>query len=243
MKKKGAECHTAWRYLILIRSTSPSIHWKSGRPNILSQNNALFGKKKNRHRDWAWPLPQFSSQTGVSKTRGRGRGLFFLENAVLWLGLFRDRVRFRFRIRVRVSVNPNPNPKTAFFKKKIDPNPSFYWHPSQTESWIFICPFIRILEPLHVHIVHMASISSWSSHRAVANIMILSCRVYATNMRRIVQQGSSFSFRGLRLMVAGENPRPPALGDSPAVKCVLTCGVNHSYIHTYINYIYPRILV
>ena len=89
-----------------------------------------FWQKKNRHGDWAWPLPQFSSQTGVSKTRGRGRGLFFLENAVLWLGLFRDRVRFRFRIRVRVrvrvSVNPNPNPKTAFFKKKIDPNPSFY---------------------------------------------------------------------------------------------------------------------
>ena len=198
-----------------------------------------FWQKKNRHRDWAWPLPQFSSQTGVSKTRGRGRGLFFLENAVLWLGLFRVRFRFRIRVRVRVrvrvSVNPNPNPKTAFFKKKIDPNPSFYWHPSQTESWIFICPFIRILEPLHVHIVHMASISSWSSHRAVANIMILSCRVYATNMRRIVQQGSSFSFRGLRLMVAGENPRPSALGDSPAVKCVLTCGVNHSYIHTYIH--------
>ena len=89
-----------------------------------------------------------------------------------------------------------------------------------------------------MHIVHMASISSWSSHRAVANIMILSCRVYATNMRRIVQQGSSFSFRGLRLMVAGENPRPPALGDSPAVKCVLTCGVNHSYIHTYIHKLY-----
>ena len=123
-KKEGAERHTAsWRYLISVRSTSPSIHWKSGRPNIttsliLSQNNALFGKKKNRHRDWAWPLPQFSSQTGVSKTRGRGRGLFFLEIAVLWLGLFRDRVRFRFRIRVRVSVNPNPNPKTAFFKKR-----------------------------------------------------------------------------------------------------------------------------
>ena len=80
-KKKGAERHTAWRYLISIRSTSPSIHWKSGRPNITtsliwSQNNALLGKK-NRHRDWAWPLPQFSSQTGVSKTWGRGRGLSF----------------------------------------------------------------------------------------------------------------------------------------------------------------------
>ena len=32
-----------------------------------------------------------------------------------------------------VSVNPNPYPKTAFFKKKIDPdpNPSFYWHPDK----------------------------------------------------------------------------------------------------------------
>ena len=74
--KKGAERHTAWRYLISIRSTSPSIHWKSGRPNIitsliLSQNNALFGKKKNCHRDWARPLPQFSWQTGVSRTLGR----------------------------------------------------------------------------------------------------------------------------------------------------------------------------
>ena len=51
-----------------------------------------FWQKKNiyRHGDWAWPLPQFSSQTGVSKTRGRGRGLsfFFLENAVLGLGLW-----------------------------------------------------------------------------------------------------------------------------------------------------------
>ena len=62
----------------------------------------------------------------VSVKRGAGVGVyFFLENAVLWLGLFRDRVRFRFRIRVRVrvrvSVNPNPNPKTAFFKKKDRP--------------------------------------------------------------------------------------------------------------------------
>ena len=59
----------------------------------------------------------------VSVKHGAGVGVyFFLENAVLWLGLFRDRVRFRFRIRVRVrvrvSVNPNPNPKTAFFKKR-----------------------------------------------------------------------------------------------------------------------------
>ena len=252
-KKKGAECHTAWRYLILIRSTSPSIHWKSGRPNILSQNNALFGKKKNRHRDWAWPLPQFSSQTGVSKTRGRGRGLFFLENAVLWLGLFRDRVRFRFRIRVRVSVNPNPNPKTAFFKKKIDPNPSFYWHPSQTESWIFICPFIRILEPLHVHIVHVASISNWSSHRAVANIMILSCRVYATNMRGIVQQGSSFCLIVLLFPIGvagdqaygsrGKSPVPGSWWQPCRSQCVLTCGVNHTWRRTSASLNYERFVV
>ena len=26
-----------------------------------------------------------------------------------------------------------------------------------------VCPFIRILQPLHMHIVHMASISYWSS--------------------------------------------------------------------------------
>ena len=45
-----------------------------------------------------------------------------------------------------------------------------------------------------MHIVHVASISNWSSHRAVANIMILSCRVNETNMRGIVQQGSSFCF-------------------------------------------------
>ena len=67
----------------------------------------------------------------MSVKHGAGVGVyFFLENAVLWLGLFRDRVRFRFRIRVRVRVrvraSVNPNPKTAFFKKKIDPNPSFY---------------------------------------------------------------------------------------------------------------------
>ena len=45
-----------------------------------------------------------------------------------------------------------------------------------------------------MHIVHVASISNWSSHRAVANIMILSCRVNETNMRGIVQKGSSFCF-------------------------------------------------
>ena len=45
-----------------------------------------------------------------------------------------------------------------------------------------------------MHIVHVAAISNWSRHRAVANIMILSCRVHVTNVRGIVQQGSCFSF-------------------------------------------------
>ena len=92
-------------------------------------------------------------------------------------------------------------------------------------------------------IVLVASISSWSRHRAVANILVLSCRVYATNVRGIVQQGSSFSFRGLRVMVAGENPRPLALGDSPAVKCVLTCGVNHTWRRTSASFNYERFVV
>ena len=192
--KKGAERHTAWRYLISIRSTSPSIHWKSGRPNIitsliLSQNNALFGKKKIAI-GIGLGLFHNSLSKRVLVQRWAGSGsVLFLENAVLGLGLF------RVRVRVRISVNPSPNPKTAFFKKRWTfPNPLFYWHPSQTETWIFICPFIRILEPLHVHIVHVAAISNWSRHRAVANIMILSCRVHVTNVRGIVQQGSSFSF-------------------------------------------------
>ena len=131
-----------------------------------------------------------SKRVLVQRWAGSG-SVLFLENAVLGLGLF------RVRVRVRISVNPSPNPKTAFFKKRWTfPNPLFYWHPSQTETWIFICPFIRILEPLHVHIVHVAAISNWSRHRAVANIMILSCRsrVHVTNVRGIVQQGSSFSF-------------------------------------------------
>ena len=50
----------------------------------------------------------------------------FRVRVMVRLGLFRVRVRFRFRFRVRVRVDPNPNPKTAFCKKKIDPNPSFY---------------------------------------------------------------------------------------------------------------------
>ena len=45
--------------------------------DLVAEQRAFWQKKKNRHGDWAWPLPQFSSQTGVSKTRGRGRGLSF----------------------------------------------------------------------------------------------------------------------------------------------------------------------
>ena len=33
-----------------------------------------------------------------------------------------------------VSVNPNPNPKTEFLKKKIEPDPEFYWHPPEREK-------------------------------------------------------------------------------------------------------------
>ena len=45
--------------------------------DLVAEQRAFWQKKKNRHGDWAWPLPQFSSQTGVSKTRGRSRGLSF----------------------------------------------------------------------------------------------------------------------------------------------------------------------
>ena len=50
--------------------------------DLVAEQRAVW-EKKNRHRDWAWPLPQFSWQTGVSKTRGRVRGLSFF----LGLGL------------------------------------------------------------------------------------------------------------------------------------------------------------
>ena len=36
--------------------------------------------------------------------------------------LFFKEYFFSVRIRVSVNPNPNPNPKTAFFKKKIDPD-------------------------------------------------------------------------------------------------------------------------
>ena len=58
--------------------------------------------------------------------------------------------------------------------------------------------------------------------RAVTNIS--SCQVYVISRRGIVQLGSSFGSifllfplkkPGLILIVAGENPRPLALGDSP----------------------------
>ena len=44
-------------------------------------------------------------------------------------------------------------------------------------------------------------------------------------------------------MVAGENPRSLALGDSPAVKCVLTCGVNHTWRQTSASLNYERFVV
>ena len=52
--------------------------------------------------------------TGVSKTRDRGLSSF--KNAVLGLGL-------GLGLTLSLFPNPNPNPKTAFFKKKIGPDP------------------------------------------------------------------------------------------------------------------------
>ena len=50
---------------------------------------------------------------------------------------------------------------------------------------------------------------------AVANIS--SCWVYVISRRRIVQQESTFGFVFFlfSMRVVGENPRPPALSDSP----------------------------
>ena len=52
-------------------------------------------------------------------------------------------------------------------------------------------------------------------HRAIANFS--SCRVNAISRRGIVQPGSSSGsiFLLFSMKVAGENPRPPALCDSP----------------------------
>ena len=54
--------------------------------DLVAEQRAFWQKKKNRHGDWAWPLPQFSSQTGVSKTRGRSRGLSFFFQRMLFQG-------------------------------------------------------------------------------------------------------------------------------------------------------------
>ena len=64
-----------------------------------------------------YPLSQYYRDHqfwGVSKTRGRGRGLgrglsFFFKECC-------------FRIKVRVRLDTNRNPKTAFFRKKIEPD-------------------------------------------------------------------------------------------------------------------------
>ena len=79
-----------------------------------------------------YPLSQYYRDHqfwGVSKTRGRGLS-FFKECC------------FRVEVRVRLDTNRKPNPKTAFFRKKIEPDPgtgpdpvhAFYWHPSQRKS-------------------------------------------------------------------------------------------------------------
>ena len=39
--------------------------------DLVAEQRAFWQKKKNRHRDWARPLPHFSWQTGVSTTLGR----------------------------------------------------------------------------------------------------------------------------------------------------------------------------
>ena len=58
--------------------------------DLVAEQRAFW--QKNRHRDRAWPLPQFSLQTGVNKTRGRGLSLSFI---------FRE-CCFRFRVMVRL---------------------------------------------------------------------------------------------------------------------------------------------
>ena len=103
------------------------------------QNNALFGKKKKIAIKIGLSLFHNSLRKRVSVKRRAEVGVYlvfreccFRVRVMVRLGLFRVRVRvrvrvrFRFRVRVRVRVDPNPNPKTAFCKKKIDPNPSFY---------------------------------------------------------------------------------------------------------------------
>ena len=62
--------------------------------------------------------------TGVSKTRDRGLSSF--KNAVLGLGLGLGlglRLGLGLGLTLSLFPNPNPNPKTAFFKKKIGPDP------------------------------------------------------------------------------------------------------------------------
>ena len=120
-KKEGAERHTAsWRYLISVRSTSPSIHWKSGRPNIttsliLSQSNALFGKKKKIAMGIGLGLFHNSLRKRVSVKRGAGVGVYLF---VFRECCFRVSVMVRLGLDLGLVSNPNPYPKTAFFKKR-----------------------------------------------------------------------------------------------------------------------------
>ena len=98
---------------------------------------------------WCWwwlffqnyPLSQYYRDHqfwGVSKTRGRGRG----RGLGRGLSFFKKECCFRVKVRVKLDTNSKPNPKTAFFRKKIepdpgtgpDPDPAFYWHPSQRKS-------------------------------------------------------------------------------------------------------------
>lgn len=65
---------------------------------------------------------------GSGPGSGSGSGswsIFFLKECCFRVGGYvRVRVRLGlFLVRVRVSINSNPDPKTAFFNKKIDPDP------------------------------------------------------------------------------------------------------------------------
>ena len=65
---------------------------------------------------------------GVSKTRRWGTSIFFKKNAVLGLGLgltltLTLTLTLSLTLTLTLTLN-NPNPKTAFSKKRIDPDPA-----------------------------------------------------------------------------------------------------------------------
>ena len=61
---------------------------------------------------------------GVSKTRRWGTSIFFLKNTVLGLALgLTLTLTLNLTLTLKLTLN-NPNPKTAFSKKRIDPDPA-----------------------------------------------------------------------------------------------------------------------